>query len=112
MQNDYFHRPLDPGRLVLKMDGAIRDDLIQHLSLYDGVATLTVSLPDGSTEGESHVFSTEIVDDCIIDSFENEFYVSVMKEEGPRGGKPGERHKPVDPKKKGSEYYPNGSRNA
>lgn len=72
VQNDYFHRPLDPGRLVLKMDGAIRDDLIQHLSLYDGVATLTVSLPDGSNEGESHVFSTEIVDDCIVDSFENE----------------------------------------
>ena len=108
VENDYFHRPLDSGRLVLMMDGHERNDLIQHLSLFDGVATLTVALPQRSADGDKHEFATEIIDDCIVNSFESMFYVNVTAAEDTRPGGSTSRHKPIDAKKKGNEHRPEG----
>ena len=106
VQNDYFNRPSEVGTLILKMDGVIRTDLIQHLSLYNGQANLTVTLPAGATENDTHVFETEIQDDYIVNSFENTFYVNVIRAEDKLPGGTGGQHKPTDPKKKGNQQTP------
>ena len=108
VQNDYFYRPAEAGSLILKMDGAERNDLIQHLSLFNGVATLTVALSENAAEGEKHTFSTEIKDDYIPNTFESTFYVEVEKAAEVQPGKPGKPHKPVDPNKKGGQQNPSG----
>ena len=106
VQNDYFNRPSEAGALILKMDGVVRTDLIQHLSLYNGQANLTVSLPVGAAEGDTHVFETEIQDDYIFNSFENTFSVNVIRAEKKRPGGNGNQHKPTDSKKKGNRQTP------
>lgn len=106
VQNDYFNRPTEAGTFILKMDGVIRTDLIQHLSLYNGQATLTVALPAGAIEGDTYVFETEIQDDYIVNSFENAFYVNVIRAEEKRPGGNGNPHNPTDPKKKGNQQTP------
>lgn len=108
VQNDYFNRPSEAGSLVLKMDGVVRNDLIQHLSLYNGQANLTVALPAGAVDGDKHIFKTEIQDDYIANSFENTFYISVIRAEEPHSGGVGVPHKPTDPKKPGSQQTPSG----
>jgi hypothetical protein len=106
VQNDYFNRPSEAGTLVLKMDGVVRADLIQHLSLYNGQANLTVALPAGASDGDTHVFETEIQDDYIVNSFESSFYVNVIRAEEPRSGGAGVPHRPTDPKKNGNQQTP------
>lgn len=106
VQNDYFNRPSEAGSLVLKMDGVIRTDLIQHLSLYNGQANLTVALPAGAADGDTHVFETEIQDDYIVNSFESTFQVNVIRAEEPRSGGVGVPHRPTDPKKNGNQQTP------
>ena len=76
-QNDYFFRTVDPGDLVLKMGGEIRTDLKQSLNLFDGIATLTISMPVDAKVGDRYEFETEIVDSCISDSFQNTFEMIV-----------------------------------
>lgn len=106
VQNDYFNRPSEAGSLVLKMDGVIRTDLIQHLSLYNGQANLTVALPAGAADGDMHVFETEIQDDCIVNSFGSIFHVNVIGAEEPRSGGVGVPHRPTDPNKNGNQQTP------
>lgn len=77
VQNDYFSRPEDQGYLVLKMDGEERKDLKQSLNLFNGIATLTISMPSDATVGETHLFETEISDDCIVDTMPNSFEMIV-----------------------------------
>lgn len=108
VQNDYFNRPAEAGSLVLKMDGVIRADLIQHLSLFNGQANLTIKLPSGASEGDRHVFETEILDDYIVHNFKNTFYVNVIKAEEPRSGGMGKPHSPTDTKIKGDRQSPGG----
>ena len=106
VQNDYFHRLSEAGTLILKLDGAERNDLIEHLSLFNGVATLTVSLPENAAAGDSYSFTTELQDDYIVNTFENAFSAEVTPAEDVAPGRPGNRHKPADPGKKGKQPNP------
>lgn len=107
--SDYFKRDLDPGRLVLKMDGVEVPELLHNLSLIDGVANMTVVLPEGAKEGDHHVFTTEIEDDCIVQTFENTIVVEVEAADlSETTGGSGGREKPRDKDKKGDQKAPNG----
>ena len=108
VQNDYFSRPEDPGYFVLKMDGIQRTDLKQSLNLFNGVATLTVSMPAEANVGEIHIFETEISDDCIADVMHNSFEMIVEppQENGAGGG--GGRRKPSSDKNKNGKNSKNG----
>ncbi len=106
VQNDFFTRPDEAGSLLLKMDGVAREDLIQHLSLFNGQANLTVSLPDGSNEGDAHVFETEILDEFSPREFKSVFYVNVTRAEKPHSGGTGVPHRPTDSKKEGNQRAP------
>lgn len=107
--NDYFCRELDPGRFILKMDGNEADELIHSFSLISGVATLMVALPEGAKAGDHHVFTTEIQDDCIVNTFENTIVVDVDEADlSEQTGGNGGSHKPTDRDRKGNQKAPNG----
>ena len=102
VQNDYFSRLEDPGEFILKMDGVHRTDLKQGLNLFNGFATLTVSMPADANIGETHVFETEIVDDCVVDSLTNTFEMIVeAAQESASGGSVGQRKSSADTSKNG-----------
>ena len=102
VQNDYFFRPEDAGYLVLKMDGEVRTDLKQSLNLFNGIATLTVSMPSDAKVGETHVFETSIEDECVLESFTNSFEMIVEEaRDNTGGGNGGERKEHHDKDKKG-----------
>ena len=77
VQNDYFGRIVDAGDLVLKMGGEVRKDLKQSLNLFNGIATLTISMPEDAKVGTRYKFETEIIDSCIFETFPNSFEMIV-----------------------------------
>ena len=104
--NDYFVRPAEKGLLQLMMDGVARPDLLKHLSLFNGTATLTVVMPNEVKTDETHIFQTAIIDDCISQSFENVFQVIIEESKEYDGGQSGKRTPPEDNKKKGMRQNP------
>lgn len=104
--NDYFVRPSEKGTLHIKMDGINHPDLVKHLGLFNGTATLTVRMPEDAQVGDIHVFQTEIADDYITQTFENEFQLIVSKPMDYSGGGAGERTPPEDEKKRGVRRNP------
>lgn len=105
--NDFFDRPSEKGTLQLKMDGVVRSDLIKHLGLFNGTATLTISMPKEAVVGTKHTFETSIIDDCISNPFENEFQVIIEDPKDYGGGQGGGRENPEDKNKKGLRQNPN-----
>lgn len=95
VQNDYFSRPENPGYLILKMNGVMRTDLKQSLNLFNGIATLTVSIPVDAKIGDIYFFETEIFDECIVDKITDHFKVIIEKEKDYKGGGPGGKRKSV-----------------
>lgn len=107
-QNDYFGRQVDPGKLILRLNGQIRNDLLHHLGLYDGLATLTITLPADAAVGNRYSFETSIEDECILNTFPSEFEVVVCPAVEPKPGPPGRRHKPIDSSREGKQKQPSG----
>lgn len=108
IQNDYFNRQVEAGELLLKMDGESRNDLIQHLGTYNGIVTLTVSLPENAAAGDKHTYETEIRDECIVETFPSIFYAEIEAAADAQAGGSGQRHLPVDPHTRGNQHNPEG----
>ncbi|HBT63136.1 MAG TPA: hypothetical protein DEB10_00545 [Ruminococcaceae bacterium] len=88
VQNDYFNRPVNAGKLILSMEGSERMDLKSSLNLYNGIATLTIRMPEDVSIGDSRTFVTKIIDDCVVPDFESTIILTVEKAEkyGSNGG--------------------------
>ena len=106
VENDYFMRPVEQGGLVVKMDGVPHPELVKHLGLFNGTATLTISLPKGIKVGDVHEFETEIDDDYIVLKFPNHFKVTALPEEEYGGGGNGKRTPPRGKKKEDTRQEP------
>ena len=107
VNNDYFVRPSERGYLLLKMDGVLRPDLLIHLGLFNGVATLTIALPKGSKVGDEHIFTVSIEDEYISQIFESSIHLIAEKEMDYSSGTSGSRIPPKDTHKKGHREEPN-----
>lgn len=77
------------------MNGVMRTDLKQSLNLFNGIATLTVSIPVDAKIGDIYFFETEIFDECIVDKITDHFKVIIEKEKDYKGGGPGGKRKSV-----------------
>ena len=106
VDNDYFGRPTERGLLVLKMDGVLHPELLKHLGLFNGVATLTIDLPKGVKVGDKHEFLVSIEDEYITQSFESKISVTGEPPMDYSSGNQGSRVQPKDPRKKGSRQEP------
>lgn len=92
-ENNYFTRDLNPGEFKLSLeDGTIVEDYV--LNLWNGMANLTVSLPEESKEGDLLKYIVEVNDITRVEPFLIEFYVVVDPSIEEKKGKPGQRIKP------------------
>ncbi|MBI2098523.1 MAG: hypothetical protein HYT49_02575 [Candidatus Wildermuthbacteria bacterium] len=91
-ENDYFKRDKDPGELTLEIDESPIEDY--SLNLWNGLATLTIGIPQQSEIGNKLCFRTGVIDISRIDSFSSEFCIEVDKPQQETNGGHGKRKKP------------------
>jgi len=74
-KNDYFNRDKEPGDLVLEIeDSSIKD---YSLNLWNGLATLTISLPQGVKVGDKLCFQAKVSDITRVEPFSSEFFIKI-----------------------------------
>ncbi|MFZ7133751.1 MAG: hypothetical protein ACOWWR_15490 [Eubacteriales bacterium] len=90
--NDYFDRDRDPGTFNLAIDGKDINDLL--LNLWQGIANLTVTLPENVKVGQILHFHSSIIDINRALPFEHDFFVVVedKKDNVVGGGGKGNRN--------------------
>ncbi len=69
--NDYFVRDQYPGNFILKLNGQDVSDYALHL--WNGVANLTIKLPEGTRENQKIHGEVWVQDDTMIQPFYCEF---------------------------------------
>jgi hypothetical protein len=83
-QNDYFLRDRYPGKLIFQLNG--RDVTDSVFNLWNGIATLTVRLPDGTKEGDKLNGEVSVEDETLIAPFKLAFVREVIGVVVPSGG--------------------------
>jgi hypothetical protein len=98
--NDYFDRDKEPGNFILKLNGEQIKDF--SVNLWNGSATLNVSLPENEKIGNIIKFHSEVSDDSKVDPLADDFYVHIIEPIKKYPGKPGNR-KPAPSDNKGGD---------
>lgn len=96
-ENDYFKRDKDPGEMTINFNGTPIKNY--YINLWNGIATLTISLPDNSKIGDLLLFHSEVTDISRIEPFFNDFCVKVDKKQLSDNGKTGKRKESSSDKK-------------
>ena len=94
-ENNYFNRDKDPGELTLKFSDKPTADY--SLNLWNGLATLTISLPEVSKVGDILCFNVQVTDINQTEPFISTFCAQVFEEQK-TGGSNGERVNPPSDK--------------
>jgi hypothetical protein len=87
--NDYFSRDRYPGRLRVFLNGQETTDFVRNL--WNGVASVTVRLPEGAGVGNDFQGHVVVEDETLIEPFRNEFVIHVIGPHRPNGGGRGQR---------------------
>lgn len=95
--NDYFSRTDDTGQFTLEVvyegSGSPVLDFVGP-NLQNGIATLTVRLPDNCDIGDMLRFRAAVNDPTLVKPFNNVFIIDVKEEVETNGGKGGRRKPP------------------
>jgi len=103
-ENNYFTRDLSPGEFKLTLNnGTLVEDYV--LNLWNGIANLTVALPEDCKVGDLLKYTVEVDDISRVNPFLIIFYVLVDPPVEKKKGEPGERIKPSGDKK-GERHIP------
>ena len=92
--NRYFDRSQLPGEHTLtprngfNSNGSVKD---YNLNLWNGVATLNLTLPDDRKVGDKFAYELRVDDETLIEPYVNCFDVEVGPYQEPSGGPPGPR---------------------
>jgi len=94
-ENNYFTRDLNPGEFQLFLNFDDEFILVEDyvLNLWNGMANLTVSLPEDCKIGDLLRYTVEVNDITRVTPFSIEFYVKVDPPIEKKKGKSGERIK-------------------
>ena len=99
-ENNYFNRDKDPGELTLTLRGEAIEDY--SLNLWNGLATLTVSIPKSAKVGNILRFDTNVFDISRVEPFASQFFIRVAKkhakQQKPEGTNGGRKKPPSDKK--------------
>ena len=87
--NDYFFRIADSGEFELFAND--KKCLNFSLNLYNGIANLTIELPQYTKVGDTIRFKSIVKDNCNIKKFIEEFIVIVDPPQEKKNGYPGKR---------------------
>jgi len=90
-ENEYFNRDREPGQFNISFNEYTMRDF--SLNLWNGLATLTVSLPENVKIDDTLFFNTETMDSSRVEPFLDEFYVKITNTEKTKGGGSGSRKK-------------------
>jgi hypothetical protein len=104
--NDYFERSTLPGEFRLCVQKEETTDYI--INLWNGLATLTASLPDEAQVGDILGYESIVNDPTQFRPFKNQFQVEVLDESRRLPGGHGERKKPPSEKKGDDRSIPSG----
>jgi len=104
--NDYFERDNLPGEFGLYIEEKEYVDYI--LNLWNGLATLSVSLPGKVKVGDTLNFKSIVSDPTQFRPFEDQFQVDVLKQRRKTNGEGGERKKPPSQEKGSDRSIPSG----
>ncbi len=91
--NDYFGRDSYPGHFTLHVNGELTENY--GLNLWNGIATLTVTLPDGVRIGDELRYDAWVEDDTLIEPFHITFYRRVVGPIDVKSGRSGRRLPPA-----------------
>src|SRR3989344_1090040 len=91
-ENDYFNREKDSGEVTLKVGNVPIKDY--SLSMWNGVATFTITIPQDGKIGDKLCFQTEVMDPKRVDPFSDEFCIQIGEPDKGTGGNGGGRKKP------------------
>ncbi|HEY61066.1 MAG TPA: hypothetical protein G4N95_00290 [Anaerolineae bacterium] len=91
--NDYFDRDKDPGTFMLKANRREISDF--SVNLWNGLATLNVSIPHGVQVGKVIHFQSEVYDISRVDPISEGFHVLVENAVKQTPGLPGKRKHPA-----------------
>lgn len=108
-ENSYFQREIQPGsfKLFLLSDG----DLIETnhvMNLWNGIATLNVSLPNDVKIGEKLIFIAVTEDETQLKPFENRIEITVLEQIDTKKSGGEKRKKPPINQKGNDREYPSG----
>jgi len=95
-ENNYFNRDKNPGELTLKFNNEATIDY--SLNLWNGLATLTISIPDDAKIGDILCFDTKLSDINQTEPYADQFCIQVAQEQETEGSS-GDRKKPSSDKK-------------
>ena len=96
-ENDYFDRNTDPGSFKLVLNNSEIDDF--SINLWNGIASLNVSLPIGNKSGDILHFRSEVQDISRIDPLRDEFFIEVIGSVKNNPYKSGKRKQPASNEK-------------
>lgn len=95
--NDYFSRTDDTGQFTLEVVSEGRSSPVLDFvgpNLQNGIATLTVRLPDNCDIGDTLRFRATVNDPTLVKPYNNVFIIDVKEEVETNGGKGGRRKPP------------------
>lgn len=95
--NDYFKRDNDEGTFEIEFIDIPIEDYV--LNLWNGIATLTVQIPDCVQVGDVISFKTRVSDISRPEPFQSSFFVKVEEAAKDVPGSNGERKKPSSKEK-------------
>lgn len=99
--NDYFNRAEQPGSFELfrvTVKGRVPATNYQWPRLHNGLAHLSLSLPEGVTDGDDLEFVSVVTDPSRIEPFTNSFILTVRPERESNGGPGGPRDSKAEDK--------------
>jgi hypothetical protein len=85
-ENDYFKRDYNPGNFAITVEDALVKEY--SITLWKGLATLNIEIPEGSSVNDKLHFLTEVTDETQMSPFLNDFWIEVIntKERTSPGG--------------------------
>jgi hypothetical protein len=110
-ENDYFRRDEEPGDLKLfqLIDGKLKPAKNWRTPhLFQGLASLTLSLPDDTKIDDTLIYEAQVMDPSRVEPFRNRFTLTVRaerEEQPPRPPKPPKEHE--EPTSKDGKQKPN-----
>ncbi|MBN1547370.1 MAG: hypothetical protein JW902_11995 [Syntrophaceae bacterium] len=92
VENDFFERNEDPGEFLLTSSAL--DDINFDINLWNGTATLSVSLPEEVAVNNLIKFQSTVSRPDALGTFQDSFYIRVLPEDENRTGPTGRRTPP------------------
>jgi len=86
--NDYFSRVQNKGEFSLSILCNQEDGIAQNysLNLQNGIATLSITLPDNASPGDVIEYEAKVTDDSMIEPFINKLVLTILPPQPVQGG--------------------------